>query len=69
MFALDAAGKLRNFHVHGMHHHVTAELFAKRSPPLAVRLVLGPVDTVRQFDDGHHRQCGVHFSVCRLHSR
>src|SRR5438132_2499360 len=67
LLALDAASKLRDFHGHWMHHHVTAEFLAKSPPPLAVRIALGAVDAVSQFDDGHDRECGVSFPVRSLH--
>src|SRR5256885_8078763 len=34
---------------------------------LAVRIALGAVDAVSQFDDGHDRECGVSFPVRSLH--
>ena len=68
LFALEAASKLRDFYGHWMHHHVTAEFFAKGPPPLAVSIAFGPVDAVGQFDDGHNRERGVNFPVRSLHS-
>ena len=46
LFTLDATGKLRDFHVHRVHHRVTPEFLAKGSPPLAVSIAFGPVDAV-----------------------
>src|SRR5437773_2257469 len=67
LFSLDASCKLRDLHGHGVHHHVAAEFFGKGSPPLAVRIALGPVDAVGQFDDSYNREGGVNFPLRSLH--
>src|SRR5208282_169298 len=67
LLALDASGKLRDLYRHGMHHHVAPKLVGKGAPSIAVRIAPGSVDAMGQFHDGHNRERGVNFPLCRLH--
>ncbi len=46
-----------------MHWHVADQLIHKRLPPRAALFRLGALNTMDEFDDGHHREANLDFAV------